>query len=319
LALPRVVQKARQGSVLHPLPFFGDDVMGLSLVGTGSQGCGFCTLGAIPGFPPGKDLVLFSDSDKALKAELQKHKPRAVVISPSADPFPPLADVQVRTARLIDALASSEVEAWLLTRGWIRPSVWPILQMHRKHVRLTIAVTAMDRATQRMLEPLTASARLRLRQIHRLRSLGMKVQVALEPLVPGITDQRASLVEVFQGLSQIGIKQVTAGYLCLRSQSRENLATALTPPDLSARVLEAFAEGPWIKTDHFPAARYLPKRFRQRAYAGLMALAAGYGITVRISGLSNPDFQLPRLGTSRLGSAQPLLPIFSTLAQGGRG
>ena len=44
-----------------------------------------------------------------------------------------------------------------------------------------------------MLEPLTASPRLRLRQIRRLRDLGIPVQVALEPLVPGLTDTRDNL------------------------------------------------------------------------------------------------------------------------------
>jgi hypothetical protein len=57
-------------------------------------------------------------------------------------------------------------------------------------------------------------------------------------------------------------------------------------------------------------ARYLPKTRRQRGYAALMALAAGYGITVRVSGITNPDFGRPRRTESRAVTRQRLLPSF---------
>jgi hypothetical protein len=41
-------------------------------------------------------------------------------------------------------------------------------------------------------------------------------------------------------------------------------------------------------------ARYLPKARRQRGYAALVALAAGHGIGVSVSGTTNPDFRSPR-------------------------
>ena len=49
-------------------------------------------------------------------------KPRAVYVSPSTDPFPPLAEIQAETGRAVEALAQQGVSAWLMTRGFIRPA-----------------------------------------------------------------------------------------------------------------------------------------------------------------------------------------------------
>ena len=41
--------------------------------------------------------------------------------------FPPIADVQGETARVVATLAERGVEAWLMTRGQIRPAALAVL------------------------------------------------------------------------------------------------------------------------------------------------------------------------------------------------
>jgi hypothetical protein len=197
-----------------------------------------------------------------------------------------------------------------MTRGFIRPFALAALITHSRHVKVIIGLTTVDRGLQRTLEPLTASPRLRLRQIRRLRELGIQVQVSLEPLVPGLTDTRTNLTSLLQALARVGVQQVTAGYMFLRPRIEDNLAAALKPHGLDRTVLDEFTEGPILAGSQVAPARYLPKQRRQRGYAALMALAADLGITVKVSALSNPDFRPGRSLDSEPRQRQRLLPSF---------
>jgi DNA repair photolyase len=191
---------------------------------------------------------------------------------------------------VVRTLARHDVETWIMTRGHIRPFAVDVLAAHRHRVKVTVALTTLDRWLQRKLEPLCAPPRLRLRQIRRLRELDIPVHVALDPLIPGVTDTRENLSALLPALAEAGVKQVTAGYLFLREGIAENLREALAGTGMDEVILDAFRDGPILTAPGLAAARYLPKARRQRGYATLMSLAASHGIQVSISGLSNPDF-----------------------------
>jgi DNA repair photolyase len=174
-----------------------------------------------------------------------------------------------------------------------------------------MGLTTLDRNLQRMLEPLAAPPGLRLRQIAQLRDLGIAFQVALEPLIPTVTDTRQNLVPLLEALARADVKQVLAGYEVLRSGTRDHLIRALGPHGLAEPVLEAFAGGPVFSTGRIDRPRYLPKARRQRGYAALIALAAGLGIAVRVSSATNPDFHMPKEADKNAGSRPLLFPRFT--------
>ena len=185
-----------------------------------------------------------------------------------------------------------------MTRGFIRPFALRAVAEQAKFVKVLVAMTTLDRGSQRALEPWTAPPRLRLRQISQLKQAGIRVQVALDPLIPELTDTRANLEPLLAALAKLDVKQVTAGYLFLRPGIVENLRTALQRHGWDDLVLDAYADGPMLAGDGVSAAHYLPKFRRQRGYAALMALASQHGITVQINSLSNPDFAPPRQAPS---------------------
>jgi hypothetical protein len=305
--------------VLYPSPLADNgEVLSLNVaVGCAQRGAS-CSPWAEASYPGDKVVYLFSDTAERLAAELAagRKRPRAVYVSPATDPFPPLAAVQAETARVVEVLAAHGVEAWLMTRGTIRPAIRRALAAHRHSIKLTVGLTTLDRPLQRLLEPLAASPRMRLRQIARLRQLGFAVQVALEPLVPGLTDTRANLWAVLEALAGVGVRQVTTGYLCLRAGLRDTPVQAVGAGDWEEAVLDAFADGPVLKGDHLAPARYLPKARRQRGYAALMALAAGLGIQVCVNRITNPDFRAPRQPGSNAGPRPRLLPLFEAATAG---
>jgi len=297
----------RRGPLLHAGPMAGrPEILSLNLAQGCAHRCAFCSVRAYPSYRGDDVIYLAADAPARLAGELKsrRQRPRAVYLSPSTDPFMPLGEVQEETARLVEVLAAHGVEAWLMTRGYIRPSVFDVLARHRPWVKITVAITTLDRAVQRRLEPLAAPPRHRLRQIARLRAAGFAVGVQVAPLVPGVTDERDNLVDLLAGLADAGVKHISAGYMFVRSGIKENMGRALESHGGTATLAE-FAGGPVLAAGGIMAARYLPRRRRQHGYAALMTLAAEHGMRVSVCGLTNPDFAPPARPAR---PAHPLLP-----------
>lgn len=311
--LPRVEYVERTGPVLSSSPVTSDPaVASLNLARGCGHRCPFCCVRASPSYPGDEVVYLYTRTAEALAKELaaRRRSPRAVYVSPSTDPFPPLAEFQKETARVVEVLAAHRVEALLMTRGYIRPTILQRVAACRGWVKVIQGITTLQRSVQRLLEPLAAPPRLRIRQIARLRSLEIPVQAVIEPLVPGLTDTRKNLADLLEALAGVGISGLTAGYMFLRPGIKENLLATLETEGLADLVLSEFEGGPMLASAAIAAARYLPKPRRQRGYAALMALAAERGITVRVSAITNPDFAPPRRGAGPPSIRQRLLPVF---------
>jgi DNA repair photolyase len=295
--VPQVLRRVRQGKALHATVLGNSgEVLGLNLTRGCVHRCAFCSVRAGPRYRGDETVSLYTNTAELLADELSRlpRKPKAVFVSPGTDPFPPVAEIQEETARVVRVLADHGVEAWLMTRGEISPAALQVLTRYRDHVKVTVALSTCEHQLQQVLEPETASPQRRLDQIAELRRLGVRVQVALDPLLPALTDTPNNLRSVLSSLSAVGITQVTAGYLFLRERITDNLRQVLAPHGWADLVLNAFNGGPVLTGPGLTPARYLPRVRRQHGYAMLMALASEYGIAVTISSLTNPDFAAPR-------------------------
>jgi DNA repair photolyase len=291
--LPKVVWVERESAALHPSSLGeGSEVLGVNLARGCAHRCGFCSARAYADGPDDGALYVYRNSVEQLDAELKRRRrpPRAVFLSPATDPFPPINDLQTLTLDVVQMLAKHDVEAWLMTRGYIRPAVQEALAAQREHVRLTVCMTTVHRPLQRILEPLTAPPALRLQQIDCLQKAAVRVQVAVDPLIPGLTDTRENLAPLLESLAGIGVRHVSTGYMFLRPGIRANLAGVLEPLGWEKTVFDSFTGGPILSGRGLAPAQYLPKPRRQRGYAALMALASEFGITVSVSAATNPDF-----------------------------
>ncbi|HYV34682.1 MAG TPA: radical SAM protein [Gemmataceae bacterium] len=288
-----VVRKVTEGRpLLKPGPFAQQpDVMALDFIDGCGHGCPFCPARMVGGGPAFNDINLIAAAER-LEDELLAlpQRPQAVFVSPSTDPFPPLNDVQQETGQIVDVLARNGIDTWLMTRGFIRPAVLDVLRRHASRVKVTMALTTLDRPLQRMLEPLTAPPSLRLKTIRSLRDAGIACNAALEPLIPNVTDTRENLLPVLEALAQAGVRSVTVGYLVLHHRIEEQLRNVLRPLGLDALMMEEYAGGPTLRSGRGMSGRYLPRSRRQHGYAAVMAMAAGLGLRVGVNALTNPDF-----------------------------
>jgi DNA repair photolyase len=240
----------------------------------------------------GSSVRLVDNAADLLAAELDElpHQPRAVFVSPSTDPFPPVNAIQDESARIVEVLARRGIDVWLMTRGYIRPAAMAVLRKHAQRVKVTMSITTLDRGLQRLLEPLTAPPRLRLRNLTALREAGIRCHAALEPLVPGVTDTRENLPSLLEALASVGVQQITVGYLVLHARREQAFLASLRPHGLDAIVADEYARGPVFSRARGMPGRYLSRTRRQHGYAALMAMAASFGIRVSVNALTNPDF-----------------------------
>jgi DNA repair photolyase len=292
-SLPHVEWIERRGPVLLNSPLGTDgDVLALNV----ARGCvhrySFCAIRASSSYPGDEVIQVYSHIPEKLSEELDRRGqlPRAVFVSPATDPFPPMSEVQAETVRIVEVLARRGVETWLMTRGYIRPFALKALTAHAKTAKVLVGMTTLDRPMQRIVEPLAAPPRLRLRQIAQLRGMGAAVEVGLDPLMPGLTDTRGSLEPLLQALADAGVQHVNVGYLFLRPTIADSLVRTLRPHGWDEMVLDAFADGPMLGGQGVAPARYLAKPRRQRGYAMIVSLASRLGMRVSVSAWSNPDF-----------------------------
>jgi DNA repair photolyase len=288
---PRLVWVTRTGAALQPGGMTDSgEVLTLDLLQGCMQRCVFCSAGRHDG---SEDAVkAFTGTAEQVAWELAggRQRPRAVFLSPTTDPFPPVQEVQTETVRVVEVLARQGIDVWLMTRGHIWPFAQKALAAHADRVRVTVGLTTLDRQLQRILEPLAAPPSLRLEQLADLQRSGVAVRAALEPLIPTVTDTRTNLLAVLEALATVGVRQVTAGFLFLRPRLEAGLLRALEPHGWADLVQEAYAGGPVLQGEGAVPTRYLPKVYRERAYNLLLKLASALGINVTVSAATNPDF-----------------------------
>jgi DNA repair photolyase len=291
IVLPRVETVTSAEPLLRPCRLaVGADVKCIDLITPDGPNPDAALFPLLPVVLQHGPVRLLGGSAARLQRELSgRDTPRAVHLCPSADPFLPSSTLQDEVAAVTDVLARCGLQIWLVTRGYLRYDARRTLLRHRDRVKVRFGLSTLDRSLQRALEPCAAPPALRLRQIARLRSAGVAVQVALEPLVPELTDGRENLYAVLACLADLGIRHVSAGYLNLPVDFEEPFREYLQPFGWDGPVLGAYANG-FIRREGTTLVRYLAKGRRQQGYARLMALAAEFGIAVKVSAASNPDF-----------------------------
>jgi hypothetical protein len=233
-----------------------------------------------------------ADAARYLRQELLffPDKPKAVYVNPVGDPFHPSLAIQSEVAGAVETLGKHGIQSWLMTRGIIRPAILDQIAPFAERVQIRVGITTTEPFTQRTWEPFCAPPLLRLKQIPKLKAMGFSVQVALEPLIPGITDTRENLDPLLEMLGEIGINRVSAGDLYLPQRTHEALLSGPQDSGWDSRLAETFRGGTLWRTGALANCRLVPRSVRQQGYAALMSLASHYGIKVSISSASNPDF-----------------------------
>lgn len=160
-------------------------------------------------------------------------------------------------------------------------------------VRLAVSVGFVDPARWRSVEPGTPSPQRRLAVVRHLSAAGFEVGVLMAPILPGLTDDDASIEATVAAIAAAGAASLTPLVLHLRPGAREWYGRWLAAehPGLVPRYRQLYARG-----------AYAPGAYQRDLTTRVRALADRYGLG---GGGRRPDTSQPEAPVAE--TVQPTL------------
>jgi DNA repair photolyase len=155
-----------------------------------------------------------------LRQDLRRLKPGTVIgIGTATDPYQPLERRQRITRSLLEVFAQvGGFRLGLITKSALILRDLELLQAvaRRNQLGIHITITTMDTRLARILEPRAPRPDLRMHAVAQLRKAGLRTGVMCCPLMPGITDSRASISAVARAAAEAGANFLHANALFLK-------------------------------------------------------------------------------------------------------
>jgi DNA repair photolyase len=255
-----------------------------------AHGCTYCYTRAYSTYPGESTVVFYSNTFRKLREELsrKRRKPTAVYFSPSSDVFQPVPEVLNMAYDVFQYLLDRGISIAFLTEGHIPERHMRLLQAHASQVRAQIGLITLDGDLLRTFEPHCPSPETRLAQIRQLAASGIVTQVRLDPILPGLTDDDATLERLCSELKAAGVERIAASTLFLRTGVVYSLKEHIEDQALLGSLLEPFKAGGRIPIHAANSTVFaLPPETRRTIYARLQAIAQRQGLAVHVCACKN--------------------------------
>jgi len=234
-------------------------------------------------FDSGRDfdtqVVVKTNLTDVLRKELARPswQREHVALGTNTDPYQRAEGRYRLMPGVIRALADSGTPFSILTKGTLLRRDVPILVQAAEQVPLGLGVSMAiwDDDLHRSLEPGAPSPRARLDVVRALVDAGLPCGVFLAPVLPGLTDDDASLDSAIGAIAAAGATGVTVIPLHLRPGAREWFTSWLAAehPHLVPRYERLYARG-----------AYVPAEYRTWLSLRVAALLARHGLDRRSGG-----------------------------------
>jgi DNA repair photolyase len=183
-----------------------------------------------------------------------------VVIGAATDPYQPAEGRYRLTRACLEALAEARNSFSIITRGpmIVRDIDVLVEAARRADVSVTFSIPTVDNEVWRRTEPSTAHPRQRLRAVSKLVEAGIKANVGMAPILPGISDRPEQLREVVRAAREAGATGVWANILNLRPGTREHFLEHLAEdwPELVPRYEELYRNRAYLPAEHTKPVRH---------------------------------------------------------------
>ncbi len=130
----------------------------------------------------------------------------------------------------------------------------------RAEVSVNVSIATLDERLAREIEPTVAPPRQRLRAVRAVAAAGVRVGVAVAPVLPDLTDDEASMSAVVHAAAEAGASHVWHNTLNLGEVTRDAYFAFLADrrPELVERYERLFKRGKYVDA---PYARAVTDRF----------------------------------------------------------
>ena len=158
---------------------------------------------------------------------LPRWKRGLVALGTATDPYQPIEGSYRLTRGCLKALAERRNPTSLVTKG---PMVVRDVDVLSSFPECTVCVsiTTTDRELARRIEPTTAPPLQRLRAVECLAKAGVRVGVLLAPVLPGITNDSASMEAVARAAAEHGASFLAGRVLELKEGTKEHFLNYLS-------------------------------------------------------------------------------------------
>jgi DNA repair photolyase len=198
----------------------------------------------------------------------------SIAIGAATDPYQPAEGRYRLTRSCLQVLADASNPFGLITRGPLIVRDVDVLQeaARRADVGITFSVPTLDEEIWRTTEPGTAPPRQRLRALKTLVDAGIRANVGMAPILPGLSDRPEQLAEVVKAAREAGATGIWANLLYLRPGTREHFLEHLAHdwPEQLERYERLYARS-----------AYLPNKVKQPIQEEVAVLRRRHGIADR--------------------------------------
>jgi len=302
----KVIQTDRRSDVLTPSSLACLSHMPtINLTSGCAHGCVYCYTRGYSTHPGENKVVLYRNTLDKLEAELahKRKRPQAVYFSPSSDLFQPVPEVLELGYHVLEFLFSKEIGVAFLSKGYIPEKTMKLFLDNAVKVKAQIGIIALDEDVQRIFEPNTASSGVRIEQITKLVAGGIATEARLDPVLPGITDSKDSLRQLFSALAKVGVKRAAVSTLFLRSRVLESLKRNVQNTEFLQVLLDFYRDAKRMAIHaERSSVMALPSAVRKEIYTRIGRIAEEHGIGLVICACKNPDLAH---GTCNIGGNWP--------------
>lgn len=173
----------------------------------------------------GSRIFVKVNAPAVLRAELSRRswKHEMVTIGTITDPYQPLEGKYRLTRGILQALRDFDTPASLITRSpLVIRDVDVLADLARvAGVSVSVSIATLDDKLAREIEPTVAPPRKRLLAVERLAAAGIRVNVALAPILPQITDNVENIETVIRAARDAGAVNVWHNTLHLHEVTRD--------------------------------------------------------------------------------------------------
>ena len=185
-------------------------------------------------------IVVKVNAVERLRAELAPNRwsGEAVAMGTNTDPYQRAEGKYHLTEGIIDVLTARANPFSILTKGTLilRDLERLVEASRRTRVRTAFSIGTLDEAVWRATEPGTPHPARRMEAVARLNDAGVRCDVALGPILPGLSDGADQLEAVVRAAIDAGARSISPIVLHLRPGVREHWLQSLasTDPELAA-------------------------------------------------------------------------------------
>jgi DNA repair photolyase len=198
-----------------------------------SHGCVYCFarptheyLGLGIGDDFDRRIVVKVNAVERLRAELRSPRwaGESIAMGTNTDPYQPAEGRYRLTRGIVEALAEARNPFSILTKSTLIGRDVDVLSeaARRAEVHTALSIGCLDTDVWRASEPHTPSPRRRMETVARLNAAGLRCDVMVAPVLPGISDSDAQLEEVVRAAVDAGAAVIAPIALHLRGPVRDH-------------------------------------------------------------------------------------------------